>query len=243
MPTPLPAPPPPQHPAPQGYYPGPSRPPPPVPVSFIPPPPAQPHQPPPQPHPSHGHRRIASGSSSGEKSLGGDAKLRQVSLPRECLPRFLAIAAPNTARNLETCGLLLGRERSQPPGDGSNASEGKDKGFLVTTMLIPKQRATSDTCNMEGEEGVLAFTEGRGLITLGWIHTHPTQSCFMSSVDLHTHSGFQCMLRESFAVVCAPKSTPNFGIFRLTDPPGLDIVLKCDAKDAFHPHPDRPIYT
>src|SRR5690242_11415291 len=32
---------------------------------------------------------------------------------------------------------------------------------------------------------------------------------FMSSVDLHTHSGFQRMLPESFAVVCAPKSTPK----------------------------------
>ena len=34
---------------------------------------------------------------------------------------------------------------------------------------------------------------------------------FMSSVDLHTHSGFQRMLPESFAVVCAPNSTPRYG--------------------------------
>lgn len=33
---------------------------------------------------------------------------------------------------------------------------------------------------------------------------------FMSSVDLHTHSGFQRMLPESFAVVCAPSSTPKY---------------------------------
>ncbi|KAF8422312.1 hypothetical protein L210DRAFT_3336917, partial [Boletus edulis BED1] len=45
------------------------------------------------------------------------------------------------------------------------------------------------------------------------------------------------MLPESFAVVCAPKSTPNFGIFRLTDPPGLQTILNCHAKEAFHPHP------
>ena len=45
---------------------------------------------------------------------------------------------------------------------------------------------------------------------LSQIHTHPTQSCFMSSVDLHTHSGFQRMLPESFAVVCAPTSTPKW---------------------------------
>jgi STAM-binding protein len=96
---------------------------------------------------------------------------------------------------------------------------------------------------MDEEELILQVTEERGLITLGWIHTHPSQSCFMSSVDLHTHSGFQRMLPESFAVVCAPSSVPNFGIFRLTDPPGLSLILACDAKEAFHPHGDAPIYT
>jgi STAM-binding protein len=114
---------------------------------------------------------------------------------------------------------------------------------VVTTLLIPKQHSTSDTCTMDEEELVMQFTEERSLISLGWIHTHPTQSCFMSSVDLHTHSGFQRMLPESFAVVCAPHSTPNFGIFRLTDPPGLQTILDCHAKEAFHPHSERPIYT
>ncbi|KAJ7113126.1 hypothetical protein C8R44DRAFT_631420, partial [Mycena epipterygia] len=36
--------------------------------------------------------------------------LRTVVLPQATLPRFLAIASANSARNLETCGLLLGRE-------------------------------------------------------------------------------------------------------------------------------------
>ena len=67
------------------------------------------------------------------------------------------------------------------------------------------------------------------------------------------------MLPESFAVVCAPNSTPTyvyfsvpwdlltiffrFGIFRLTDPGGLQTILDCNAREAFHPHPDVPIYT
>ncbi|KAJ6521072.1 hypothetical protein DFH09DRAFT_224078 [Mycena vulgaris] len=143
---------------------------------------------------------------------------------------------------------------------GSNDGSGKSR-FAVETLLIPKQHATSDTCTMDEEKGVLGFTEECGLITLGWlrfillssrfitprrliyiyyfpqIHTHPTQSCFMSSADLHTLASFQRMLPESFAVVCAPKSDPNFGISRLTDPPGLQT-----AKQAFYPHPDVPIY-
>jgi len=82
-------------------------------------------------------------------------ELKTVSFPRDCLSRFTSIASINTARNRETCGLLLG----------------KDKGprYVVTTLLIPKQHATSDTCTMDEEELVLQFTEERSLITLGWV--------------------------------------------------------------------------
>ena len=83
--------------------------------------------------------------------------MKTVTLPKEVLPRFLAIAKVNTAMNRETCGLLLG----------------KDKGskFAVTTLLIPKQYSTSDTCTMDEEELVLQFTEERSLITLGWVRS------------------------------------------------------------------------
>ncbi|KAK0184520.1 hypothetical protein F5146DRAFT_938575 [Armillaria mellea] len=182
-------------------------------------------------HHHHSSRPHLSRSDSDRipRPSSSSRELKHVNMPRECLPRFIAIAKVNTMINRETCGLLLG----------------KDKGhkFVVTTLLIPKQHSTSDTCTMDEEELVLRFTEERNLITLGWIHTHPTQTCFMSSVDLHTHSGFQRMLPESFAVVCAPRHNPNFGIFRLTDPPGLQTILTCTAKEAFHPHPDQPIYT
>jgi len=93
-------------------------------------------------------------SRSSSSSKPGRA-LKTVTLPKEVLPRFLAIAKVNTAMNRETCGLLLG----------------KDKGskYSVTTLLIPKQHSTSDTCTMDEEELVLQFTEERSLITLGWV--------------------------------------------------------------------------
>jgi STAM-binding protein len=170
------------------------------------------------PAPPPGSNTIAVDQTRITPASSGDVvarDLKTVYLPRESLPRFLNVAAVNTARNRETCGLLLGKD--------------KKSRFVVTTLLIPKQHSTSDTCTMDEEELVMSFTEERSLITLGWvcisfsrrmwwvisrfflsqIHTHPTQSCFMSSVDLHTHSGFQRMLPESFAVVCAPTSTPK----------------------------------
>ncbi|KAK7052947.1 hypothetical protein VNI00_004267 [Paramarasmius palmivorus] len=208
--------------------------------------PQPPPQPPQPPHPPYHHQqhqprpapipppqRPPPEPERISRTSSGLPELKTVIFPRECLSKFLNIASINTSRNLETCGLLLGREHSKAGGNK----------YVVSTLLIPKQHATSDTCTMDEEELVMQFTEERNLITLGWIHTHPTQSCFMSSVDLHTHSGFQRMLPESFAVVCAPRSNPNFGIFRLTDPPGLKTILDCRAKEAFHPHPDIPIYT
>lgn len=82
-------------------------------------------------------------------------ELRKIDVPKETLARFLSIAALNTARNRETCGLLLGRAKGQK--------------FIVTTLLIPRQHSTSDTCAMDEEELVLEFTEQRSLITLGWV--------------------------------------------------------------------------
>ncbi|TFY76569.1 hypothetical protein EWM64_g7444 [Hericium alpestre] len=162
--------------------------------------------PPPLPPKEPAHRRHPSSARIEHSTDPVSRDLKQVYFPRDCLTRFVSIAAINTQRNRETCGLLLGKDRG-----------GR---FEVTTLLIPKQHSTSDTCTMDEEELVLQFTEERSLITLGWR-----------------------MLPESFAVVCAPKSTPNFGIFRLTDPPGLQTILDCEIKEAFHPHPEVPIYT
>ncbi|GAA6022009.1 hypothetical protein JCM10207_002405 [Rhodosporidiobolus poonsookiae] len=115
--------------------------------------------------------------------------------------------------------------------------------LTLNRLLIPKQAGTADTCETTHEEDQFAFQDARGLMTLGWIHTHPTQSCFLSSRDLHTHSGYQCMLAEAVAVVCAPRFKPAVGVFRMTDPPGLGTIMRCTTTGTFHEHPDLPLYT
>ncbi|KAI9360276.1 hypothetical protein BD770DRAFT_385213 [Pilaira anomala] len=155
--------------------------------------------------------------------------LRKLLLPKRLQHRFLSIAERNTCNKIETCGILAGTL--------------KNNILKITTLIIPKQTGTSDTCTTENEEDLFDIQDKHDLLTFGWIHTHPTQSCFLSSVDLHTHCSYQLMLPEAIAIVCAPASSPNFGIFRLTDPPGLDIISNCKQTPAFHPHPDLPIYT
>jgi STAM-binding protein len=161
--------------------------------------------------------------------LENGSPLRSVFLPSSLRDRFLSLAAPSTRRNLETCGILCGTLVS-------NA-------LFISRLVIPEQISTSDTCETTNESAIFEYCDSEDLIMLGWIHTHPSQTCFMSSRDLHTHSGYQVMLPESIAIVCAPSKNPDWGVFRLTDPPGLKTVLNCTQKGLFHPHAQENIYT
>jgi STAM-binding protein len=109
--------------------------------------------------------------------------------------QFLEIAQPNTSRGLETCGILCGTLIS-------NA-------FFISKLVIPEQVSTSDTCDTVNETALFDYCDSQDVMTLGWIHTHPTQSCFLSSRDLHTHGGYQVQMAESIAIVCAPKHEPS----------------------------------
>uniref|UniRef100_A0A4W6G2I6 STAM binding protein like 1 n=1 Tax=Lates calcarifer TaxID=8187 RepID=A0A4W6G2I6_LATCA len=149
--------------------------------------------------------------------------LRRVVIPRDLTYRFLLLADSNTARGIETCGVLCGRLTHNE--------------FVLTHVVIPKQSAGPDFCDMENVEELFSFQDQQNLLTLGWIHTHPTQTAFLSSVDLHTHCSYQLMLPEAIAIVCAPKHNDT-GVFRLTGP-GMSEVSGCRLK-GFHPHSKEP---
>lgn len=121
--------------------------------------------------------------------------VRTIFLPRKLRQKFLDIAAHNTRQGIEMCGILCGTPIN-------NA-------LFVRCLLIPDQKCTSDTCETENETDVFDYCIGEDLLVLGWIHTHPTQTCFMSSRDLHTQAGYQVMMPESVAIVCAPKFEPS----------------------------------
>ncbi|XP_019105956.1 AMSH-like ubiquitin thioesterase 2 isoform X4 [Beta vulgaris subsp. vulgaris] len=128
----------------------------------------------------------------------------------------------------------------------------KEETFYATTLIIPKQKSTSSSCQALREEEIFNIQNDRSLFPVGWIHTHPSQSCFMSSIDLHTQYPYQLavamqvMVPEAIAIVVAPTDkTRNYGIFRLTDPSGMNVVKECE-ENGFHPHRDstdgRPLY-
>jgi len=161
--------------------------------------------------------------------LENGSPLRTVFLPPTLREKFLSIAATNTRANLETCGILCGTLIS-------NA-------LFISHLVIPEQKSTSDTCETVNESALFDYCDSEDLMVLGWIHTHPSQTCFMSSRDLHTHCGYQVMMPESIAIVCAPSKNPSWGVFRLTDPPGMQSVLNCRQTGLFHPHAETNVYT
>uniref|UniRef100_A0A7M4FLC4 AMSH-like protease n=1 Tax=Crocodylus porosus TaxID=8502 RepID=A0A7M4FLC4_CROPO len=149
--------------------------------------------------------------------------LRGVVLPRDLCPKFLSLAEENTKRGIETCGILCGKLTHNE--------------FTITHVIVPKQSAGPDYCDMENVEELFSIQDQYDLLTLGWIHTHPTQTAFLSSVDLHTHCSYQLMLPEAIAIVCSPKHNDT-GIFRLTNA-GIFEVSVCKKK-GFHPHTKEP---
>ncbi|KAK2518774.1 AMSH-like protease isoform X1 [Columba livia] len=149
--------------------------------------------------------------------------LRGVILPRDLCHEFLLLAEANTVRGIETCGILCGKLTHNE--------------FTITHVIVPKQSSGPDYCDMENVEELFGIQDQYNLLTLGWIHTHPTQTAFLSSVDLHTHCSYQLMLPEAIAIVCSPKHNDT-GIFRLTTA-GMLEVSACKKK-GFHPHTKDP---
>ncbi|XP_052782814.1 STAM-binding protein-like [Mya arenaria] len=150
--------------------------------------------------------------------------LKNVVIPRDIVVKFMSIAEQNTRRNIETCGILSGKmERGS---------------FFITHVLVPKQTGTPDSCNAENEEDLFDFQDSNDLISLGWIHTHPTQTAFLSSVDLHTHYPYQQLMPEAVAIVVSPKFNET-GVFMLTPDHGLPEVARC-TKRGHHEHTKHP---
>ncbi|OWZ21330.1 Metalloprotease [Phytophthora megakarya] len=155
-------------------------------------------------------------------------KIRTLEIPAGIIAQFTLLASPNTNQppyGIETCGILAGILH--------------DRKLIITTLIIPKQEGSSDMCTMTNEEDLYDFCFSNELLTLGWIHTHPKQDCFLSSVDVHTQCGFQSILPEAVAIVVAPSDPrKNVGVFRLTEPSGLQLIQNCNLT-GFHTHPSQ----
>ncbi|KAL8142398.1 hypothetical protein V2J09_015430 [Rumex salicifolius] len=148
--------------------------------------------------------------------------LNDLHIPAQLMENFRDLARENTDKDMETCGVL-----------GAYLKGGV---LYAVTLVIPKQESTSSSCQASSEEEIFTVLNERSLLPVGWIHTHPSQSCFMSSIDLHTQYSYQVMVPEAIAIVVAPTDkSRSDGIFRISDPSGMAILKDCQ-ESGFHPH-------
>ncbi|KAF6156994.1 hypothetical protein GIB67_039755 [Kingdonia uniflora] len=172
----------------------------------------------------------------GKASLDGISNpnsYQHLHIPIKMMEDFLRLARANTTKNLETCGVLAGSLLEF-------FTITKDEGRISGLDLGKAE------CQTMNEEEIFDVQDKLSLFPLGWIHTHPSQTCFMSSVDLHTHYSYQIMLPEAVAIVMAPTDTSSpHGIFHLSDPGGVSVIRNCEQR-GFHPHEEpvdgNPIY-
>ena len=113
--------------------------------------------------------------------------------PANLISTFKTAAAQNSSLNRETCGFLFGTVTKNT--------------YTLTHLFIPKQSGTPDTCQPtdDGEMEMFEFGTSNNLVGLGWIHTHPSQTAFLSSVDMHTQFSQQTLLPVAIAIVCSIK--------------------------------------
>lgn len=113
--------------------------------------------------------------------------------PANLISTFKTAAAQNSSLNRETCGFLFGTVTRNT--------------YTLTHLFIPKQSGTADTTQPsdQGEMEMFEFGSSNNLVGLGWIHTHPSQTAFLSSVDMHTQFSLQTLLPVAVAIVCSIK--------------------------------------
>lgn len=188
---------------------------------------------PPVGHVSHINSTESTNDHSSCEGSSRSKAIQDVHISARLMEEFMELASANTNKDLETCGILGAFLKNQT--------------FYVTTLIIPKQETTLNSCQALNEEEIHAIQERQSLFPVGWIHTHPSQTCFLSSIDLHTQYSYQVMLPEAIAIVMAPTDpTRSYGIFRLTDPGGIMVLKEC-RESGFHLHPETcsdgtPIY-
>ena len=131
-----------------------------------------------------GQEESSSKDICSEDEDGDKIVLRTVALPGDLISKFLDVAKVNSDQNIKTVGTLGGRLLVC------------NNKLCVTHLIIPKQTGHSDSCTLEDEEDVWKVHEKENIIFLGWIHTHPEYSVYLSGVDMHNQYERQRMLPE-----------------------------------------------
>eukprot|EP00969_Alexandrium_andersonii_P198419 8763266-Alexandrium_andersonii.AAC.1 len=125
---------------------------------------------------------------------------------------------------------LLGREETYK----------KQKITYISELFFPEQAGDKTsvwTVDGDSEVRLQEYIEESGMYIQGWIHSHPTFSAFLSSIDAHMQHGLQALNPRAIAVVTDGDDQAH--VFRL-NMLGMTTCKNCTASgDAAHKH-ERP---
>jgi proteasome lid subunit RPN8/RPN11 len=132
-------------------------------------------------------------------------------------------AAFTQCPNTEFMGWLLGTRAA------------KTESVSIRGIFCPRQESTATTVwesSGSSSTKLVEVMEQTATSVLGWVHTHPNMSGFLSAVDMHMHQELQYQDPLSLAIVIDGDRQPHY--FRLTEV-GMTVVGAC-KQPGFHTH-------
>lgn len=115
---------------------------------------------------SHCHSCDVPGQLTKRTDASGKVVLRDVYISTAIMREFLAYARSNTRKGIETCA------------DLAAVLDVKHDCFVINTMVITKQKGSSDQVERLNEEELIPIffdpDREQPLYQMGWIHSHPT---------------------------------------------------------------------
>ena len=104
--------------------------------------------------------------------------------------------------------------------------------IVITSLVFPDQVSDENGVQPDLNPEYISIVEEKGLVAIGWIHSHPHQTCYFSSVDMHAHHALQASIPYSFGIVYAreDKTLP----IALTQK-GMETIGEC-SDFGFHTH-------
>lgn len=145
-------------------------------------------------------------------------QLRPVEMSLGLAELFERIAAENTARGLQTIGLLAGK-----PFHGKERTRG-----TITALVIPSQTSLSHSCDIRYETDVTQLLRVKDLAQLGFIQMCPNLTRLsVSPAAVKMLAPLQQSIPEAVSIIVAPQDPKRLSAFALSDPEGLKFALEC----------------
>eukprot|EP01084_Bolivina_argentea_P308861 534170_1 len=151
-----------------------------------------------------------------------------ISIPQNVINDFQTqFAFDDLQSNIETAALLFAPKIP------------KNNVYTVSHVVIPKQSGDANSCVISNEEEINYSVDCNNMVCVGWVHTHPRQNNFLSSVDLHQTHFYGCTASTNIpflAIVISPtdENMKYTGVYSLTNI-GKSALAGC-GRTGHHTH-------